>query len=123
MKVKVTMTTGELLQANNAFIQLMQAEMPLSAGYAVRRLVNQLGPNIEAAVGARNAIIQKHGEQDRVGNWEIPLSKLAKATPDLNELDAIKVDVEFEPVTLPGDIRSTVAVVVALEKFVTIALK
>ena len=120
-KQKVTITTGELLQANDALIQLMQVEMPLSAGYALRRLINQLGPTMEAAVGSKNALVQKHGEQDQAGSWAIPLNKLAKAKPDLNELDAIPVEVEFEPVTLPGDIKGSVAIIVALEKFVAIA--
>lgn len=115
MEIKITV--GELLTANEALRALLAVEMPTETGYAILRLVKQLTGEIEVALESRNKIITKYGKTDSLGETEIPLNELYKAAPELKKLEAIEVTVKVNPITLPRDIKTTPAVLFALEKF------
>lgn len=118
--VKIKVTAGELLAVNDALQKLLTCEMPVKSGFQVMRLIKQLGPNMEAAVTSRNKVIDKYGKVDKQGNSQVPPERMKDAMPLLLEIAAIECDIEFEEISLPGDVTLDVVTLVALEKFVVL---
>ena len=69
-------TVAELLDARAAIEQLIKEDIPLMTAVRVRRLANQLTPELEAIQQSRAALFKKFGEQDG-DKIEVPPDRIA----------------------------------------------
>lgn len=103
--------------------ELMKIDVPAKVGIRVARLIRLLTKEIEPIAEVHNKLIIKYGER---GEKDLPF--INGKSPHWDEFalerDALMgatVELDFEKVVLPDDVRIPVGVLVALEPFLAVA--
>ena len=124
-------TNGEIFGAVQALGELSNKELPVKFSYWLARLINKLDGSYKAIEKVRNDLVQKHGEKNEKGQFEVKQggSKWEAFATEFNELMVEEVEVDVSPIKLPlklpaeadgKPILIKTSVLAPLEKFVEI---
>ena len=118
------LTNGEIFNARVPFQQLVANKFPVKTSLALVKLIHKLNEVMEPVEQVRSGLVKTYGKPDeknpnqaRVSpgdeNWD-------KFQEEFSELMSQEVEVVFQKVELPETLEIEPAVLMALEKFITI---
>lgn len=122
---KLELTLRELLEAQPALQRLSQEKLPIKTAYNVARMLKALQPELDEFFTQRMTLIKKYGttrattDEEKAQHGEELTEVLAPSVPDfrkdIDELVAIKISIDREPLKLDGLPDMTPADLIALE--------
>ena len=113
MKVKV----GDLFGLDEALMELLKAEMPIGTGFKVNKMLQTVAPDIKNAYDQQNKLIAKYGKDGKV---LITSEEWPEFQKESAELQATKVTVAIDKVTIPATAIVKGIFAARLEPFVEI---
>lgn len=118
------LTNGELDNLQGPLTDLLKEKLPIATSFKLAKLAASLQEPVRVMQTCKEKIYATHGTPDpknpalvRIDPQGEDFPKFAK---DLGELMAQEVDIDFEPVALPGTVQITPSVLMALDRFVTV---
>ena len=118
------LTNGEIFNAKVPFQQLTAQKFPVKTSLALVQLMQKLESFLIPVEKVRTGLVKTYGKADEnTGQTRVtPDSEgWEKFQEELVELMAQEVEVVFEKVALPETLEIEPAIVMALEKFITVA--
>ena len=119
------LTNGEIFNAKEPLQKLMAEKFPVKTSYGLAKLAAKLGDQLGIIEKVRQGLIQTYGEKNPDNPQQIrvdPQSEgFSKFAVEYGELMTQEVEIVFDVVTLPDTLEVEPAVLMALDKFITIA--
>lgn len=117
------LTNGEIFNAKAPLEALLQVKFHVKVSYSLAKLGAKFNTQLQVIDQVRNGLIREYGEPDKGNPNQISVTEANKPKflEELGELFSEVVEIDFEPVALPADFHIAPAVLMALEKFVTIS--
>jgi len=141
------LTNNEIFSAKEPLEKLMSEKLPIKASYGLAKLAHKLNDQLQIIDEVRVGLFKTYGEPNPSNNKQLRCLPMIVETDDkgnvvkaadgnpimidnpvypkfmseMNELMAQEVEIVFEVVTLPSTLEIEPAIVMALDKFITIA--
>ena len=91
-------TLGQLINARDAILELLEIPLPSKVAYQIIRFQKQIEPDTSAFDEARIKILTPYAnEQGQVDLRKLPPADAVKVTAEINEIAAETIEVEFDP--------------------------
>jgi len=94
IQIKVAQIVGGAESIRN----ILAAKLPVKTAYQLARIGKALGKELDAYNMARNKLITDLGEADEQGNIQVTNGNLPEFAKQMNELLAMEIKIEAEPV-------------------------
>jgi len=113
----------ELLNAKQPLQELVKMKFPWKTSLALAKLVQKLNEVLVPVEQVKDGLVQRFGTPDKAGNVSIKPGdeNWGEFFTEYGELLQQEVELVITPVVLPESLEVEPAVVMALEKFVTVA--
>jgi len=120
--VKKNVKCGDVLAMDRSLGSLNELTVPARVGIKVTRLVQKLAPELRTVADKYNDLVKKYGVDNGAGSSEVgPESpKWAEFEKERAELFETEIEVDVEPVVLPGDADVQVSVLAIMDGFVSV---
>lgn len=101
MKIKVR----QMLEANQAALEISRDKLPARASYWVARLLAKLRSEVEIAEGKRVELVKKHGEErkdkeGKVVGFLVPPAKMEEFRREYEPIAEDSIDIEIQPLNI-----------------------
>ncbi len=118
------LTNAEIFNVKEPLQQLVAMKFPIKTSLALAKLVQKLNEHLIPAEQVKDGLVKTYGKPDPKNSQSIQIQpgdeKWSKFAKEYAELMAQEVEVVFQKVALPDTLEIEPAVVMALEKFITI---
>ena len=117
-------TNGEIFNAKEPFQQLAALKFPVLTSLAIVKVVQKLNEHLIPFEQVRDGLIRTYGTVNKDKPQEIGVhpgdENFAKFAVEYQELLSQEVELVFEKVKLPASLEIEPAILVSLEKFITV---
>jgi hypothetical protein len=118
------LTNGELFDASRPMAALLEEKLPVQTSYALAKLAMKLEEPMKVVEQVRQKLISTYGEKDPENPQRTQVSRGSEGYEDfmreLTILMAQEVEIEVEPVELPGTLEITPSALMALRRLVSV---
>ncbi len=131
------LTNGEIFDAQRPLAELAPQKMPVKISLAVLDLKDLIKPTAAQVEEMRNKLILEYGEDTPKGKGvqplilipdpeqegrmlQVPNPKWESFVKDFEEVRAVEVELDFEPIALPASVELSPVALNALKKFVKV---
>ena len=115
-------TIGELFNAKIPIERLIQCKVPVKAGFAIAKLTEAINKELVISGKMHDDLVMEYGEETPAGSKNyavLPTNpNYGLFHQKLDELKAITVEMNVNPIILPEVLEIEPAVLMALEKFI-----
>ena len=119
------LTNGEIFSAKVPLQQLTANKFPVKTSLALVKLIQKLNEFLVPIEQVRDGLIKTYGKPDPENRQQIKVEpsdeNWAKFAEEFKELMTQEVEVVVEKVPLPDTLEIEPAIIMALEKFITVA--
>jgi len=115
MKIQIK----DLLSANESLKLVVKKELPVKCSYRLMRLANKISSELKVFDANRVELLKKYGEKIK-GGFKIKPENKENFEKDIEILLNEKLNFDFEPIPLEvfGDIKTSLADMLGLDKFI-----
>ena len=121
---KVKLTNGEIYNAKEPFQQLAAQKFPVLTSLAIVKVVQKLNEHLVPFEQVRTGLIKTYGTVNPDKPQEVGINpsdeNFAKFAAEYTELLSQEVEVVIDKVKLPASLEIEPAILVILEKFITV---
>ncbi len=118
---------GEIFNAKEPLEKLLQEKLPVKISYGLAKLAAKLNEQLQIIEKVRQGLIQTYGGKDPDNPMQTRVvpgcEHWSKFAGEYGELMSQEVEIVFDVVTLPDTLEIEPAVLMALDKFITIEQK
>ena len=118
------LTNAEIFNVKEPLQQLVSMKFPVKTSLALVKLVQKLNEHLVPAEQVKDGLVKTYGKPDPNNSQNITIQpgdeNWPKFAEEFAELMTQEVEVVFQKVQLPDTLEIEPAVVMALEKFITI---
>jgi hypothetical protein len=95
-------TLGKLFVADDsgALVRLYQSRTPARIGFVVKGLIKEVTEELSKYRVERLQTFQKYGTEVQPGKWEFPAEQIEALKTEMDELNALEVELKFEPISI-----------------------
>ena len=116
----ITTTLKDLMEAQPALERLAAERLPVKSAYRVAKLLRLARPEVDQFVAQRNELVRQFGRPRDNGDIEVTAENREAFFAKVNELAAIEVKFELEPLELAAldGVQVSAADLLALDRFI-----
>ena len=107
---KVKVTNGDIFRTREALPKLMDEKFPVMVSYRLAKLAEKIDTQLRVIEKTRNSLVLKYGKGDERGRnvkVEENSEKFNQFLSEFNELMAVELTLDVEPVRLPEKVAGT----------------
>ena len=118
------LTNGEIFNAREPLVKLLQEKLPVKTSYGLAKLAAKLSDQLGVIDKVRQGLFQTYGKKDPKNMMRLSIDPQGENFPkfasEMGELLAQEVEIVFDVVTLPDTLEIEPATLMALDKFVKV---
>ena len=116
------LTNADIFNSRGAFEKLLAQKLPIKTCYKLLDIVSKVNTQLAIIEAAKSKLVGTYGQPDEKRKGLIRVTpdctEYAKFMEEFGELMSVEVELDIEPVSLPGTLEIEPSVLMVLDKFI-----